>query len=246
MCAKNPPMKLDAGVMTAPPSIKEQVMCPRKVPGSRQGMHVAGVDGMRTNAPSSLSALDAIFTRRSIRAFERRKIDDSTIRSLLDAAVEAPTAMHLEPWAFVVIQDEEMLKRYSDGAKKSWIREAEKYRDLHEPLTTGGLAARLADPSFSIFYGAGTLIVICAKPLGPFVAADCWLAAENLMLAACALGLGTCCIGSAVPALNTPEAKAELGIPRDVTAVVPIIVGVPAGVTPEVRRKEPEILSWKK
>lgn len=46
--------------------------------------------------------------------------------------------------------------------------------------------------------------------------ADCWLAAENLMLSACALGLGTCCIGSAIPALNSPEAKSELGISADV------------------------------
>ena len=73
------------------------------------------------------------------------------------------------------------------------------------------------------------MIVICAKPMGAFAVADCWLAAENLMLAACAMGLGTCCIGSAVPALNTVDAKAELGIPLDVTAVAPIIVGVPSG-----------------
>jgi len=193
-----------------------------------------------------LSALDAIFTRRSVRAFARRTLDDGTVRALLDAAVEAPTAMHMEPWAFVVIQDEEMLKRYSDRAKASWIKDAAKYQHLHDPRTTADFAARLADPAFSIFYGASTLIVICAKPMGPFVVADCWLAAENLMLAACALGLGTCCIGSAVPALNTPDIKAELGIPADVTPIAPIIVGVPSGGTSAVPRKEPEILSWKK
>jgi nitroreductase len=82
--------------------------------------------------------------------------------------------------------------------------------------------------------------------MGPFVTADCWLAAENLMLAACALGLGTCCIGSAVPMLNGPQTKSELAIPDDVEAVVPIIVGVPRGSVSPVQRQDPQILHWSK
>lgn len=193
-----------------------------------------------------LSALDAIFTRRSVRSYRPTIIDESTIRSLLDAAVEAPTAMHMEPWAFVVVQDPDLLREISASAKASWIAESAKYRDLHAPAATGAFAARLADPAFSIFYDAGTLIVICAKPAGPFVTADCWLAAQNLMLAACALGLGTCCIGSAVPALNSPAIRTALHIPPEVTAVVPIVVGVPAAGSAEVPRKDPDILFWKK
>jgi nitroreductase len=57
--------------------------------------------------------------------------------------------------------------------------------------------------------------VICGKPIGPFVAADCWLAAENLMLAATAHGLATCPIGFALAALGDREVKAELGIPPE-------------------------------
>jgi nitroreductase len=195
-----------------------------------------------------LSALDAIFARRSTRSYTRQKLDEPTVRSLLDAAVQAPTAMHTEPWAFVVIEDEQTLKRYSDRAKGSWAREAVKYRDLHIPGDAGlgnQFVEQFASPDFSIFYDASTLIVICGKPMGPFVVADCWLAAENLMLAACAMGLGSCCIGSALPALSTPEAKAELGIPHDVTPVAPIIVGVSKGIAESVPRKDPHVLHWK-
>jgi nitroreductase len=194
------------------------------------------------------TALDMIFMRRSVRTFGPERLDESTIRSLLDAAVQAPTATHAEPWAFVVVQDEGTLKRCSDRAKESWVQQAAKYRDLHPGVdaeSKSAFAARLADPGFSIFYDASTLIVICARPLGPFVVADCWLAAENLMLAASALGLGTCCIGSAIPALNSPEMKGELGIPGNVEAVAPIIVGVPRGPTNETPRKDPVILRWK-
>jgi nitroreductase len=99
-------------------------------------------------------------------------------------------------------------------------------------------------PDFHVFYNAGTLIVIYSKKQGPFVVADCWLAAENLLLSACAQGLGTCVIGFAVSALNTPEWRAELKIPTEMTAIAPMIVGVPAGETPPVSRNAPEILSW--
>jgi nitroreductase len=64
------------------------------------------------------------------------------------------------------------------------------------------------------------------------------------MLAACAEGLGTCVIGFAVEALNTPEWKTELKIPDGMTAIAPIIVGNPASEGPPTPRKPPEILFW--
>ena len=194
-----------------------------------------------------LSALDAIFTRRSVRAFAPAAVDGATIHALLDAAVQAPTAVHAEPWGFVVIQDAAVLKRLSDRAKGRWSEEAPHYRDLHpsgDPALGRAFAQRMASPDFNLFYDAATLIAICAVERGPFVVADCWLAAENLMLAATALGLGTCCIGSAIPVLNSAETKDELGIAADVDVVAPIIVGVPKDLVQETARKQPRILAW--
>jgi nitroreductase len=179
-----------------------------------------------------LSALDVIFTRRSIRAYTGRKVDHATLRSLLDAAVQAPT-MHAEPWIFVVVQDDAVLRRYSDLAKAACIAEVEHNPELH-------------DPHFSMFYDAGTLVVIYGNTKGRFVAADCWLAAQNLMLAASALGLGTCLVGSAVSTLDSPEAKLEFGLPPGAFAVVPIVVGIPSGeVADRPPRREPLIVCWK-
>jgi nitroreductase len=192
--------------------------------------------------------LDAIFTRRSVRAYTGQQLDKPTVQALLDAAVQAPTAIHLEPCAFVVLQDSVTLKRLSDLAKSMWARELSHERSLHTigEAIRARLADEMANPDMSLFYDAGTLIVICAKPLGPFAVADCWLAAENLMLAACAMGLGSCCIGSAVSALNSPGIKRELAIPEDVVAVAPIVVGVPrAEPVGPVERKTPEVLYWR-
>jgi len=188
-----------------------------------------------------ISVMDAINQRRSVRAYMPQQLDRATIGALLAAAVRAPTAMHGEPWAFAIVQDTGAMKRLSDRAKALFAEEAHR---LH--LDHGGHALDIfSRPDFNIFYDAGALIVICGRPIGPFVAADCWLAAQNLMLAAYAMGLGTCVIGSALLALNTPEGKAEAGIPSEFSAFASIIVGVPSGETPLATRKEPQILAWK-
>lgn len=193
------------------------------------------------------TVLGTIYGRRAVRSYMPDQIEDDVVHTLLDAAVHAPTAMHLEPWAFVVIQDDATLHWLSDRSKALVVAQSTEHGDL---LKAPGAApanrhvAMLSDPAFNIFYDAGTLIVICAKPLGAFVVADCWLAAENLMLAAYSLGLGTCCIGFALPALNTPDVKQTLGIPAELTPIAPIIVGAPRGGTPPVPRKEPDIVRW--
>src|SRR5690242_17994477 len=57
------------------------------------------------------------------------------------------------------------------------------------------LREMLNDPHFNIFYNANTLLVILAKPAGLNPDEDCFLAAQNFMLAAHAQGVGTCPIG---------------------------------------------------
>lgn len=199
------------------------------------------------NAERLMTVFEAIGRRRAVRAYRPEAVDEATVRELLKEAVKAPTAMHAEPWAFAVIQDRAQLKKLSDLAKRTFASERAGAAVAHPPAASDARAASiLAQPDFNIFYDASTLIVICARPLGSFVAADCWLAAENLMLAACAMGLGTCCIGFAVQTLNRPEVKAELGIPADVVAVAPIIVGLPSAETAATTRKAPEILCWRK
>jgi nitroreductase len=188
-----------------------------------------------------MPVMDAIYGRRSVRSYLPQQPDAATIRTLLEAAVHAPTAIHEEPWAFAVIQDRALLHALSERAKPALIQELQRA----QVESADQMINMLASPEFNIFYDAGTLIAIYGKPMGPFVVADCWLAAENLLLAAHALGLGTCVLGFAVAVLNTTEVKAELGIPAELTAVAPIIVGVPRGYTPATGRKAPEILVWK-
>ena len=182
---------------------------------------------------------DAIFGRCSVRAYTPEKVDRGTLQSLLAAAVRAPTAMHGEPWKFVIVQDAAVLERLSARAKSLFSADA-----AHLNRDSRSLDA-FSDPDFNVFYDAGTLIVICAGRREDFAFADCWLAAENLMLTAFAKGLGTCVIGLAVSALNSPDVKQELGIPVEASAVAPIIVGRPSCAVLPSPRHEPEILAWR-
>lgn len=188
------------------------------------------------------SILKNIYSRHSVRSYAQTPLDNATVQTLLDAAVHAPTAMHEEPWAFVIVQDPAILQRISDLAKPIFVEEV-RHRNAHGVSHSFDHFIR---PDFNVFYDANTLIIICARPLGPFIVADCWLAAENLMLAAQSMGLGSCVIGSAVAALNIHKVKKDLGIPDDYSAIAPIVVGVPGGASVNTSRKEPVILSWKK
>ena len=196
---------------------------------------------MTTPSRNGMTVDEAIHARRSIRRYAAAGVDRATVEALLHAAVRAPTAVHMEPWAFVVLQDRAALRRLSDRAKPLFVEEVHRAH-----LDRGGHALDIfTRPDFDIFYDAGTLVVIGTESNTPFAAADCWLAAENLMLAACAMGLGTCVIGSALPALHLPEAKRELGIPAAFTAVAPIVVGMPSGDTPITSRKPPRVVAWR-
>jgi nitroreductase len=159
----------------------------------------------------------------------------TTIRRLIDAAVQAPSASNVQPWTFTVVRDQAVLDRISDEAKSHLLAalpagpESERRR------------ASLTDDSFQLFYHAPALIVISGRSQGPWVAEDCALAAQNMMLAAYSVGLGTCWIGLVQRYLNTTDGKNALGLPEAWVPVAPIIVGYPTAETPPVARREPEI-----
>lgn len=181
---------------------------------------------------------EAIYSRRSIRDFTDEPVSKPLVNKLLEAAVQAPSAMNEQPWTFVVIQDRSKLQSYSDRAKTLCLQTMKSHSKLSE------LNEMLKDPSFNIFYNSGTLIVIFARPLGQHPDWDCCFAAQNLMLAALGHGLGTCPIGLAWPLFEDEEVKQELNVPNDCTVVLPIIAGYPKRPAAPITRAQPTILYW--
>jgi nitroreductase len=178
---------------------------------------------------------DAIYGRRAVRDYRSEPVDESVLRQLIKAAVQAPSAVNRQPWTFTVVRGQALLAQISEKSKAYLLSNppghgaTDRYREL------------LADPDFQIFYHAPALIVISAKEPSPWAVEDCSVAAQNLMLAAYAAGLGTCWIGFAKHWLGTPEGKATLKLGPECTVVAPIIVGHPKTAATPVPRKEPDV-----
>jgi nitroreductase len=183
-----------------------------------------------------MDVLDAITHRRAIRDFTREPVHRPTVEALVRAAVHAPSAMNLQPWAFVVIDGRDTLARLSADAKAHLL----KAMAPGSPLAR--YRERLGDPSFDIFYNAPALVIVCATSGELWATEDCALAAQNLMLAAHAQGLGTCWIGFARPWLNEPQAKSRIGIPPHYAPVPPLVLGHPAAAAEPTSRRDPEIV----
>jgi nitroreductase len=179
--------------------------------------------------------MEVLRSRRAIRDYNGARVSHLVIERLISAAVLAPSAMNLQPWAFGVLLDPERIDKYADRARK-W---------LLENFEASGHDARareiLHQPEFDIFYHAPAIVIVLAHSSASQAVEDCCLAAENLLLAARDEGIGSRWIGFARPWLNLPSTKKELGIPSDYEVVAPIILGYPRAWPQTHGRKPPEI-----
>ena len=185
-----------------------------------------------------MELMEAIYHRRAVRSYTSQPVEQATIMELLRAAVQAPSGLNQQPWVFGVFQGRKRLQDFSELAKHYLVQSLPPFFEAHPEIEA------YAEPTRDIFHGAGTLIVIYAVDSRNHNAQDCCLAAQNLMLAAHGLGLGTCPIAHARRWLNLPEVKTELGIAQDLIAVFSIVVGYPAGKPSDVLRREPEVVTW--
>ncbi len=117
-----------------------------------------------------MEALEAIFTRRSIRKYSSKKIPPEIVEQLLSAAMHAPSARNCQPWHFIVIDKRDILDK---------IPTIHPYAEMMKEANLGVLIC-----------GDITL-----EETPEYIALDCSAATENLLLAAHALGLGAVWLG---------------------------------------------------
>lgn len=187
-----------------------------------------------------MNFVDVLKKRRAVREFTPAAISRTEIEALINDAIEAPSAMNLQPWAFAVVLDREQIDSYAQRAKDSLLAKLSK---LSGPVQHRFEQRILEDPNFSLFYHAPALVLVLAKSSDAQADEDCCLAAQTLMLAARERDLGTCWIGFARPWLNLPETKAELGIPLEYQVVAPIVLGHPKA-WPESHGRTPAEIHW--
>ncbi len=184
-----------------------------------------------------METIEAIKSRRAVREYTDAALDRATMDRLIGAAILAPSAMNLQPWACAVLLNRARNSAYASRIKE-WLL-ANFQQSAFEP----SLRTVIAGEGYSVFHHAPALVLVLAKSPQAQTFEDCCLAAENLMLAARDEGLGTCCIGLARPWLNLPLSKHELGLPVTCEVVVPIIVGYPMA-WPESHGRNPAEIHW--
>lgn len=162
--------------------------------------------------------LELIKTRRSCRKYTDEQVSDADLQAVLEAGTYAPTAKGLQdPW-IVAVQNPEMKER----------------------LTR--MNAEVMGVTSNPYYGAPTYILVFATDGGKNALQDGSCVLQNMMLAAHALGLGTCWINREQEMFATEEGRQlmrEMGLPDGLMGIGALSLGHPANAArPAKPRKE--------
>ena len=170
-----------------------------------------------------MNVSDAIRTRKSVRGYERKPVEDEKLMKVLEAARLAPSARNLQEWRFVVVRDEEMRGKLMAAAKgQKFVGEA--------PVVIACCAE------------TDGYRMTCGQQSYPI---DVAIAIDHMTLQAIELGLGTCWVG----AFYEDQVKEALGIPEEIRVVEMMALGYEKGGVKKVektRKSTAEVVRWER
>ncbi len=175
---------------------------------------------MNASAQTNQAALDNIFSRKSVRSYTEETVTPQQVETMLRAAMSAPSGMNVQPWRFVVVTEQATKEKLAGGFNKMIAK-------------------------------APVVFVVCGQtirngqPNGNWTA-DCAAAAENLLLAAEAQGLGAVWTACYPYDDRMNPAIEALGLPEDVKPYCIIPVGHPAGKDKPKDKWKPENIHYEK
>ncbi len=196
------------------------------------------------------SVIENIKQRRSIKKYKDKKIPRKLIDEIIEAGRYAPSSHNSQPWRFIVITNKKKIKELSNYIK-DWFKKRVKLalliglfnKKIKEELEVA--RKRLVNQDL-FFYDAPVLVLVCAKP-GRFAKVDCACAAQNMMLAARSLEIGSCWIGFADMAVNkNRRLMNKFGVPKHYKIMAHLIFGYPVKFPENAfeRKKESTIIKW--
>lgn len=161
--------------------------------------------------------IETLLERRSVRSYRPEQISEEELSDILHAAKYAPTARGLQARHFTVVQNKQFIAEIVSLATGNSVNEGD-----------------------SPFYNAPTVIVLSAPQDAKYGREDCACAIMNIMLAAEALGLGTCYICSVLNGLRDERILSHLKLPEGYIPFGSVTVGYPKehGLAPKERRSD--------
>ncbi len=162
-----------------------------------------------------MDLFEAIETRRSIRRYQDRPVEEEKLQAILDAVRMAPSWANMQCWRLVVVKDKATREKISGLSFVESFFAPKGYK---------------SNPSKKALVEAPIVIVLCADPAQSgvlweqnYYLVDIGIASENLMLAARAQGLGTVFVG----VFEEEKLRNLLNIPPSIRIIGLFPVGYP-------------------
>ncbi len=169
--------------------------------------------------------IDAILTRQSIRTFTDEAIPRPVLEQLVACAIQAPSANNMQTWRFLVIESKETIGKLKELIAETAAAKKVKFYGMNNPAA---------------------VVIITNDSRNPNGLIDASLAAENLMLAAHSLGIGSVWNNALHNIDEEPEMQAylkELGLGRRQRVCAMLCLGYPAEQTKVIQRRQ-DVVTW--
>ena len=187
-------------------------------------------------AASELEAVRSVLRRqRAHRAFTDDPVDDTVITDILELATRAPSAQNSQPWQFVIVQDVDRRVAIWELAARIWEMGGSEVTRNAVPV---GMHADVEQGVTGGFARAPVSIVVCADTDRwdrALMGSSIWPAAQNLMTAATAHGLGSAL--TTIATIFADELRAILALPDTLDPLAVIPIGHPAKQLGSSRRE---------
>lgn len=183
-------------------------------------------DKAKQDCPGTTEAvIENIMTRVSVRQFTDKQIPADTLEQIIKCGMAAPSAVNMQPWAFVEVTDRDVLDSLSTITPNFRLETAT------AAIIVCGDSSRFLEGSHSEYW-----------------VQDCSAVTENILLAAHAYGLGAvwCGVYHGPDSDLVPDVKEKLGLPENVTPLCVIAMGYPAGENQPKNKWKPELIHYQK
>lgn len=132
--------------------------------------------------------VETIMTRRSIRQYKPQAVEREKMQTIVECGINAPNAMNRQAWEVRVVDNADYINGVTELYKKANPKVAE-------------------DSTFkNMFRNAPTVVFIGRDTQSESSPFDCGLLAENMMISAWSMGIGSCCLGTPARFMRSPEA----------------------------------------
>jgi nitroreductase len=200
----------------------------------------------------SNSIIKLIKERRSIRNFENKEIEKELLKEIIQAGKYAPSALNKQPWKFIIITNKNTIndlslqikKELKNTLKKRFIKKIS-LKELKDEELIKHLYLFAFSKEDIIFFNAPALVIIVTEDK-LFYDESCACCAENIMLAAHSVGIGSCWIGFASILGIRKDIMKKIGVPEKHHISAAIVLGYPKDKAERasIRKIGSDIIKW--